>query len=81
MVSAAGAAQGVVVAYEADAIDPGDHHGWSVVVTGTAHLLTDPGQVARWQSALNPWMIGEMDQVIRIQSEIVTGYRLGNEVC
>lgn len=80
VVSAAGAAQGVVVAYEADAVDPGDHHGWSVVVTGTAHLLTDPGQVARWQSALSPWVTGEMDQVIRIQSEIVTGYRLGNEV-
>ena len=79
VVSAAGAAQGVVVVYEADAVDPGDHHGWSVVVTGMAHLVTDPAQVARWQSALKPWVTGNMDQEISIQSGIVTRYRLGGE--
>ena len=79
VVSAAGAAHGVVVAYEADAVDPVDHHGWSVGVTGTARLVTDPEQAALWQSVLTPWVSGEMDQVIRIQPGFVTGYRLDAE--
>lgn len=36
-------ATGVVVAYEADVIDPETHIGWSVVVTGYAHRVTDEG--------------------------------------
>jgi nitroimidazol reductase NimA-like FMN-containing flavoprotein (pyridoxamine 5'-phosphate oxidase superfamily) len=52
LVTAAGSATGVVVAYEADAIDSDDHLGWSVVVTGTAHLVRDPGEVARYQQQL-----------------------------
>ena len=36
------AGQGVVVAYEADSIAPDTHLGWSVVVTGYAHLVTYP---------------------------------------
>lgn len=79
IVSAAAAAQGAVVAYEADAVDPNDHHGWSVIVTGTAHLVTDPGQVAHYQQALTPWVTGDMDQVIRVRPGIVTGYRLDGE--
>ena len=54
VVSAASAPQGVVVAYEADAVDPEDHHGWSVTITGTAQLVTNPHQVAFYHSALTP---------------------------
>jgi nitroimidazol reductase NimA-like FMN-containing flavoprotein (pyridoxamine 5'-phosphate oxidase superfamily) len=79
VVSAADAAPGVVMAYEADAIDPDEHLGWSVVVTGTAHLVRDPEEVARYQRALRPWVSGEMDQVLRIQPEIVTGFRLDGD--
>ena len=73
---AAGFAAGVVVAYEADAIDPGDHLGWSVVVTGTARLVRDPGEAARYKQQLHPWVAGNMDQVIRISIEMITGFRL-----
>jgi hypothetical protein len=73
---AAGFAAGVVVAYEADAIDPGDHLGWSVVVTGTARLVRDPGEAARYKQQLHPWVAGNMDQVIRISTEMITGFRL-----
>ena len=76
LVTAAGSATGVVVAYEADAIDPDGHLGWSVVVTGTAHLVRDPGEVARYQQQLHPWVAGDMDQVIRISTEMITGFRL-----
>jgi nitroimidazol reductase NimA-like FMN-containing flavoprotein (pyridoxamine 5'-phosphate oxidase superfamily) len=70
---------GVVVAYEADDIDPVTHLGWSVVVTGTAYLVTDAGEKGRYQQLLTPWLDGEMDQVIRIRPAIVTGFRLGSQ--
>ncbi len=82
VISAADTDGSVVVAYEADAIDPDDHVGWSVVVTGTAKLIRDPQQVARYERLLRPWVIGEMDQVIRIRPEMITGFRLvGEQVC
>ena len=77
--SAAGASQGVVVAYEADVIDPGSHLGWSVVMTGIAHLVRSADEVARYQQLLTPWVAGEMDQVIRICPEIVTGFSLDGD--
>ncbi|GGV00019.1 hypothetical protein GCM10010260_40560 [Streptomyces filipinensis] len=68
---------GVVVAYEADAIDPDTHLGWSVVVTGYAHLVTDPAELARIRDLLQPWAPVEgMDQAVRIRPEVVAGVRL-----
>jgi len=46
----------VVVAYEADEIDPIRHSGWSVVVTGRARTVTDPDRVARYEQLLQPWV-------------------------
>ncbi|QTD96917.1 pyridoxamine 5'-phosphate oxidase family protein [Streptomyces cyanogenus] len=68
--------QGVVVAYEADAIDPDTHLGWSVVVTGYAHLVTDPEELARYRSLLSPWVHRSMDYAVRIRPDLVTGIRL-----
>jgi nitroimidazol reductase NimA-like FMN-containing flavoprotein (pyridoxamine 5'-phosphate oxidase superfamily) len=65
-----------VVAYEADEIDAATRTGWSVVVTGTATRVVEPGALARYQSLLMPWIDAEMGQVVRIQPEIVSGYRL-----
>ncbi|GAA4711749.1 pyridoxamine 5'-phosphate oxidase family protein [Phytohabitans rumicis] len=73
---AVGSGRGVVVAYEADAIDPDGRIGWSVVVTGVAHLVADSREVARYEQALHPWVEMTMDCVIRIEPHIVTGYRL-----
>ncbi|MBQ0827100.1 pyridoxamine 5'-phosphate oxidase family protein [Streptomyces tagetis] len=67
---------GVVVAYEADAIDPETHLGWSVVVTGYARLVTDPRDLARYQAMLRPWVEQTMDYAIRIRPDLVTGIRL-----
>jgi nitroimidazol reductase NimA-like FMN-containing flavoprotein (pyridoxamine 5'-phosphate oxidase superfamily) len=65
---------GVVVAYEADAIDPDTHLGWSVVVTGYASLVTDPRELARVRSLLRPWVPRRgMDHAVRIHPELVTG--------
>jgi nitroimidazol reductase NimA-like FMN-containing flavoprotein (pyridoxamine 5'-phosphate oxidase superfamily) len=76
VVSLAGRADGAVVAYEADEIDPASHLGWSVVVTGVARLVSDPAEVARYERLLRPWVAGRLDYVIRISPELVTGFRL-----
>jgi hypothetical protein len=72
----AGSDGGTVVAYEADLIDPETHLGWSVVVIGKAGRVLDEAQIARYRQALRPWVAGEMDDVIAIRAELVTGYQL-----
>jgi nitroimidazol reductase NimA-like FMN-containing flavoprotein (pyridoxamine 5'-phosphate oxidase superfamily) len=67
---------GVVVAYEADEIDAERHLGWSVIVTGRAYMVENAADVARYQKLIDPWVAGEMDQVIRIHPEIITGFEL-----
>ena len=67
---------GVVVAYEADALDPQRRAGWSVVVTGWATTITDPEQIARYERLLHPWVYMTFDTMIAIQPEIVTGIRI-----
>lgn len=67
---------GTVVAYEADAIDPVTHLGWSVVATGYARLITDPADLARYEAMLHPWVDQQMDYAVRIHPDLVTGIRL-----
>lgn len=75
LLSAAG--PGVVVAYQADSIDPQHRLGWSVIVTGFARLVTDPEQVDLYHQRLRPWVEQpSMEQVIRIQADLVTGFEL-----
>ncbi|MFE2140533.1 pyridoxamine 5'-phosphate oxidase family protein [Streptomyces sp. NPDC059456] len=67
---------GVVVAYEADDIDPGEHLGWSVVATGYATAVTDPDEIKRYVRLLEPWAAGSASGAIRIRPDLVTGFRL-----
>lgn len=67
---------GAVVCYEADALDPVRHTGWSVIVTGLARLVTDPARAADYSQKLEPWVKGEMDQVVSIEPRFVSGIRL-----
>jgi nitroimidazol reductase NimA-like FMN-containing flavoprotein (pyridoxamine 5'-phosphate oxidase superfamily) len=66
---------GVVVAYEADSIDPQTRTGWSVVVTGRAYTITDPDQVSRYEQLLHPW-VNHADTVVAIEPGIITGFRI-----
>ncbi|HTJ72299.1 MAG TPA: pyridoxamine 5'-phosphate oxidase family protein [Actinospica sp.] len=72
----AGTRGGVVVAYEAEQIDPDTHLGWSVIVTGYARLIRDPVRLARYQALLEPWVDQAMDQAVCIRPDIVTGFLL-----
>jgi hypothetical protein len=75
---AAGSERETVIAYEADDIDINSRLGWSVVVTGPATPITDPGEIARYATVLTPWAFAGEGQLIRIHAGIVTGYRMLN---
>jgi nitroimidazol reductase NimA-like FMN-containing flavoprotein (pyridoxamine 5'-phosphate oxidase superfamily) len=68
--------QGSVVCYEADELDPVCHTGWSVIATGLARLVADPADIARYATAVEPWIAGDMNQVIAIEPQFITGIRL-----
>lgn len=66
---------GEVVAYEADRIDPQTRTGWSVVVTGRTHTVTDPVEVLRYEQLLHPW-VNHADTVLAIEAKIISGFRI-----
>lgn len=73
----AAATNHVVVAFEADVVDPEQRTGWSVVVTGVAMPVTDVSELVRLeQLGLVPWAPGQRDQYVRITPGLVTGRRL-----
>lgn len=67
---------GSVVCYEADDLDPVRHTGWSVIATGLARLVTDPADIARYATAVEPWIAGDMNQAVAIQPQFMSGIRL-----
>ena len=73
--ASAGKAAGMVVAYEADDLDPIHRLGWSVVVTGLARAIDDPERIAHYTQVVQPWVDLPMDLVIAIDPEIISGYR------
>ncbi|MFD9460318.1 pyridoxamine 5'-phosphate oxidase family protein [Streptomyces sp. NPDC060027] len=71
------AIDGVVVAFEADAVDAVAHSGWSVVVTGHALVVNDPAEHAHLvRTGPRSWVTSPSDVFIRIASELVTGREL-----
>jgi len=71
------ATNNAVVAFEVDEIDPLAHTGWSVMVTGMARELTDPGELAATQTPpLARWAPGDDHRVIAIPTELVSGRRI-----
>ncbi|MDN3028453.1 pyridoxamine 5'-phosphate oxidase family protein [Streptomyces sp. S.PB5] len=70
------AAASEVVVYEADQIAPDTRTGWSVMVTGRASRVTDPAALFHYQAQLTPWVDMDVEHVVRILAEAVTGYRL-----
>jgi len=69
----------LVVAYEADMIDHATQLGWSVIVVGRAGKVEDDQAAAGYLRRLQPWVAGSFDEVLRIEAEIVDGFRLVGE--
>ena len=66
-----------VVAFEVDDVDSLDHAGWSVVVTGVAHEVTDRDELENLATApLARWAPGPDGHILAISTEIVSGRRL-----
>ena len=71
-----GKGSGSVVCYEADELDPVSHTGWSVIATGLARLVADPADIARYATAVEPWIAGDLNQVVAIEPQFISGIRL-----
>jgi uncharacterized protein len=66
-----------VVAFEVDEIDADAETGWSVLVTGMASEVTDPGELAAAQRLpLVRWAGGRDDRVVAITPDLVSGRRI-----
>jgi nitroimidazol reductase NimA-like FMN-containing flavoprotein (pyridoxamine 5'-phosphate oxidase superfamily) len=73
----AAATRNAVVAFEVDDIDPVDHTGWSVVVTGVARPVVDHDD----QAALNDlgiarWAPGPDGHLVEVSLDLVSGRRI-----
>ena len=67
----------MIVAFEADDLDPALASGWSVTVIGRAALVTDLSTIARYQAPPQvPRAPGVRDQFVTITTELVEGLRV-----
>jgi nitroimidazol reductase NimA-like FMN-containing flavoprotein (pyridoxamine 5'-phosphate oxidase superfamily) len=66
------------VSFEADHLDEALHEGWSVLVHGHAHQVTDERAVKRLEGQLHlePWAPGARDVYVRIVPTRITGRRI-----
>jgi nitroimidazol reductase NimA-like FMN-containing flavoprotein (pyridoxamine 5'-phosphate oxidase superfamily) len=72
----AAAAHNLVVAFEADELDPDLRTGWSVTVVGHAQPITDVNELVELSGTfLKPWVDGRRDHFVRIRTEKMTGRR------
>ncbi|WP_258314421.1 pyridoxamine 5'-phosphate oxidase family protein [Streptomyces sp. Act143] len=65
-----------VMVYEADDLDLIARTGWSVMVTGRASLVTAPLKAAHYRDLLIPFIDRDLDEIVRLHADLVTGYRL-----
>ena len=65
------------VAFEVDWVEPTWQLGWSVVVRGQAHVITDPDELRRARGLpLLPWADGNKEHFVRIDAKLISGRRL-----
>lgn len=66
----------LVVAFEADELEPELRTGWSVTVVGRAEPVTDVDELVEVAGAfVQPWAAGRRDHFVRIRTEKITGRR------
>jgi transcriptional regulator with XRE-family HTH domain len=65
------------VSFDVDHLDDALGEGWSVLLTGTASVVTDPGELAEAKAlGIEPWAGGDRDTYIRLVPNQVTGRRI-----
>lgn len=79
--AASGAVSQQRVSFDVDQIDDALSEGWSVLVSGTATILTRPDDLrAAAGLGIEPWPAGERNTYIRLVPEEVTGRRIRRHV-
>ena len=69
------------VSFQIDRVDESMSEGWSVLVTGPAHLVDDPDEVVALAAlGLVPWAGGERHTLIRIRPDEITGRLIAQSV-
>ena len=77
--AAAGAIGQHKVSFDVDHIDEALSEGWSVLVSGTASILTRPDDLrAASRLGIQPWAGGDRGTYIRLVTAEITGRRLRN---
>jgi transcriptional regulator with XRE-family HTH domain len=65
------------VSFDVDHLDDDLAEGWSVLVSGEAELITNPGELARAREAgITPWAGGDRDTYVRLTPREITGRRI-----
>jgi nitroimidazol reductase NimA-like FMN-containing flavoprotein (pyridoxamine 5'-phosphate oxidase superfamily) len=66
------------VSFEADRTDEALREGWSVLMHGRAHHVTDEREVKRLENGthLEPWVPGARDVYVRITPTRISGRRI-----
>jgi nitroimidazol reductase NimA-like FMN-containing flavoprotein (pyridoxamine 5'-phosphate oxidase superfamily) len=74
------ASAGFVVAFEVDHYELEQQQGWSVMVQGLAHVVTDDEELDRaMELPLEPWALdGTADRYVCLVPNVVTGMRIRN---
>ncbi|WP_146060136.1 MULTISPECIES: pyridoxamine 5'-phosphate oxidase family protein [unclassified Streptomyces] len=62
--------------YQTEWVDPQDHTGWTVTVSGPAQRITNGYQQARYRLMLHAGPQNSYEHLLRIRPDNVTGYRL-----
>lgn len=65
------------VSFEVDHLDEALGEGWSVLLSGHAHVVTDPAELAQVQALrIEPWPGGQRDLYLRLVPTVITGRRI-----
>src|SRR5580700_8755772 len=64
------------VAFEIDDIDAAGRQGWSVLIQGPAHHVTEAERASALEAGVEPWPSGERELFVRIVPTRVTGRQI-----
>jgi nitroimidazol reductase NimA-like FMN-containing flavoprotein (pyridoxamine 5'-phosphate oxidase superfamily) len=65
-----------LVAFEVDEIDVPERRGWSVLIQGPAHHVSEEERASAEQAGVEPWPAGDRELFIRIVPSRITGRRI-----
>jgi uncharacterized protein len=67
------------VAFEVDEVDEAVGHGWSIVVSGRAEIVSDPDEAAQLRRVADPqpWAPGVRPMYVRITIRRISGRAIG----